>query len=89
MLLTSFLRDDDSRYMQEERPAPGNDEGPCSIGNGFQMLQVNTRKLKIEDELRRIFGSKFINSGKYDEDEGAIIARGAPLFKIQIGLDWA
>ena len=68
--------------MQEERSASGNNAEQSSSENGLQALQVNTKKLKIEDELRRIFGSKFISSGRHDEDEGAIIARGICSFLI-------
>lgn len=66
--------------MQEDRSPPVNDEGQSSSENGLQALQVHPRKLKVEDELRRIFGSKFINSGRHDEDEGALLNTHAPQF---------
>ena len=55
--------------VQEERKAAGNEEGEAS-GAPAKALQVNLKKLKTQDELRRIFGAKFINSEGRDSDEG-------------------
>ena len=57
--------------MQDTTRLSRHEEGQSSQVNVSSVLQVNLRKLKIEDELRRIFGSKFMSSGRHDEDEGA------------------
>ncbi len=56
--------------VQEQRPPAGNDGGPLGDESFPSALRVNLKKLKVEDELRRIFGSKFIKSGRHNDDEG-------------------
>lgn len=57
--------------FQEQREAPGNEEAKAEDSTrGNPILRVQPRKLRTDEELRRIFGSKFINSERRDADEG-------------------
>ena len=50
------------------------EQSAASTSTASSVLRLDFRKLKAEDELRKIFGSKVINENSREEDEGRLRA---------------